>query len=289
MPVFDQGYQPYDGPRRPLKSRWFPLWREEVRPFLQKRVFILLCVMAILPWIVFGVGLSILKTQTGDLPIGEFAKQLPSVDEAWVAKLLTNGWSTFLTVILCIWMGAGLVARDRKERTLEVFLGRALGPGQYLWAKGAALGLFLLLFTFVPVLVLVVFHVGLSGDVAFLWQHAQILWGTLLYTLLGPCVVVLSVLALSSLSRSPRVVGLALVGAAFFGPAAAGILYGITKSSAAFLLAPVLELRALGYRCLGADPTPDLSLTHVTLYFLALAAISVVALWLRFKDREVIR
>lgn len=289
MPVFDQGYQPYDGPRRPLKSRWFPVWREEVRPFIEKRVFILLCVMALMPWIILGVGLSILKTQTGDLPIAELVSKFPNVDEAWVAKLLTNGPSTFLTVILCIWMGAGLVARDRKERTLEVFLGRALGPVQYLCAKGAALGLLLLLFTFVPVVMLVVFHVGLSGDVAFLWQHARVLWGAMLYTLLGPGTLVLAVLALSSLSRSPWITGMALVGVAFFGLAVAGILYGVTNSSAAFLLSPVLELRALAYRCLGADPTPDLSAMHVSLYFLALAAASVFVLWLRFKDREVIR
>jgi ABC-type transport system involved in multi-copper enzyme maturation permease subunit len=211
------------------------------------------------------------------------------MDEAWVAKLLTNYWNSFLLIIVCIWVGSGLVARDRKERTLEVFLGRALGPRQYLWAKGAALGSYLLLFTFVPTVVLVIFHVGLSGDTPFLWQHARVLWGTLLYTVLGPGTLVLVVMALSSLSRSPRVVGLALVGAAFFGPPAAGILFLITKSPLSWTLAVLVELQALGYHCLGADPPAEISAPHAAIYFVLLAAGSLVVLWLRFKDREVLR
>lgn len=290
MPVFEQGYQPYDGNRLPLKRRWIPIWRDEVEPFVRKRAFILLLVLALMPWLILGAGLSFLKTQAGDSPaFQEIVKALPAMDEAWVAKLLTNGWSNFLLVIVCVWVGAGLVARDRKERTLEVFLGRALGPAQYLWAKGAALGAYLLLFTFLPTVVLVIFHVGLSGDTAFLWEHARVLWGSLLYTVIGPGSVVLAVLALSSMSRSPRVVGLALVGAAFFGPAAAGILYAITKSPASFTLAALIELRALGYHCLGADPDVSISAPHAVLYFVVLAGASLLVLWLRFKDREVLR
>lgn len=290
MPVFEQGYQPYAGPRSPLKARWIPLWRDEVVPYVQKRAFILLLILALMPWLILGAGLSFAKTQFGDSAVfQEIVKALPAMDEAWVAKLLTNGWSNFLLVIVCVWVGSGLVARDRKERTLEVFLGRALGPAQYLWAKGAALGAYLLLFTFLPTVILVIFHVGLTGDVPFLWQHARILWGTLLYTAVGPGSIVLAVLALSSLSRSPRVVGLALVGAAFFGPAAAGILYAITKSPASWTVAALLELRALGYHCLGADPDMSISAPHAVLYFVALAAASLLVLWLRFKDREVLR
>jgi len=290
MPVFEQGYQPYDGPRGALSRRWIPLWRDEALPYARKRAFVLLIVMALLPWIVLGAGLSFLKSQVGDSPaFQEIVKNLPAMDEAWVAKLLTNYWNSFLLIIVCIWVGSGLVARDRKERTLEVFLGRALGPLQYLWAKGAALGMYLLLFTFVPVVVLVIFHVGLTGDVAFLWEHARILWGTLLYTLLGPGSLVLSVLALSSLSRSPRVVGLALVGAAFFGLGAAGVLYAIIKSQVAWMLAPLLELRALGHHCLGVESPIEISSLHSVLYFVALAAASLLVLWLRFKEREVLR
>jgi len=182
-----------------------------------------------------------------------------------------------------------LVARDRKEHTLEVFLGRALGPVQYLFAKGAALGVYLLLFTFVPVVVLVVFHVGLAGDISFLWLHSRVLWGTLLYTLLGPGTLVVFTLALSSLSRSPRVVGLALIGVLFFGPPASGILWAITKNPLAWTLGILVELKALGFHCLGVVPEPDISALHSGLYFLALLLCSLWVLYARFSKRGVLR
>ncbi len=290
MPIFDQGYQAYGGERRALGRRWIPVWREEAAPYLHKRAFLLLLVLALLPWLVFGAGLSFAKTQFGDSSaMQEFVKQLPPVDESWVAKLLTNGWDNFLLVIVSVWVGSGLVARDRKERTLEVFLGRALGPMQYLWAKGAALGAYLLLFTFVPVVVLVVFHVGLTGDTAFLWQHARVLWGTLLYTLLGPGTLVVTVLALSSLSRSPRIVGLALIGIMFFGLPASAILWAITRSPMAWTFSVLAELRALGYHCLGVAPEMEIPVLHSALYFLALLGASLGILYLRFSRREVLR
>ena len=145
MPVFDQGYQPYAGDRKGLHRRWIPLFREEVTPYLKKRLFILLLFIAFLPWLIAGIGNSLIQSQvTEGHPLYEFIKTFPKVDETWVAWLLTNWWNTFILVILCIWVGSGLVARDRKQRILEVYLGRAMGPIQYLWSKGAALGLFFL-------------------------------------------------------------------------------------------------------------------------------------------------
>lgn len=290
MPVFDQGYQMYAGPRRGLGRRWIPVWREEAAPYLRKRYFILLLIVAFLPWLFGGVGLSFLSSQASSLDWAkEIISKLPKMDEAWVAKLLTLGWSNFLLAIVCVWAGSGLVARDRKEHTIEVFLGRALGPAQYLFAKGAALGVYLLFFTFVPVVFLVAFHVGLTGDISFLWLHSRTLWGTLLYTILGPGALVVFTLALSSLSRSPRVVGLALIGVLFFGPPASGIMWAITKSPFAWTFGILIELKALGYHCLGVAPDPEISALHSTLYFLALILFSLGILYVRFSKRGVLR
>ncbi|MEJ2420182.1 MAG: ABC transporter permease subunit, partial [Acidobacteriota bacterium] len=218
--------------------------------------------------------------------------RLPPMDEAWIAQLLSNGWTTFMLIIVSVWVGSGLVARDRKEQTLEVFLGRAIGPAQYLWAKAAALGVFLVGFTFVPTVIVVTFQVGLTGDVPFLWQHARILWGTLLYALLGIGSLVLFVLALSSLSRSPRIVGLALIGILFFGPAVSGILWAITHKSLVWYFSPIVELKALAFMCLGVHskgPLGHLGDFHVAVFFLLMVIVSLAVLALRFYRRGVLR
>jgi ABC-type transport system involved in multi-copper enzyme maturation permease subunit len=291
MPVFEQGYQSYDGTRHPLKVRWWPLFREEVVPFLKRRIFIFLLILGALPWTV-AIAFTFLHTQLGD---SESARQLvgklPQVDEDLFSAFLSNFYNLFLLLLVVIWVGSGLIARDRKEGTLEVILGRAVSPLQYLWAKGAALGAFLLIFSLVPVFIVVVFQVGLTGDIAWLWEHARVLWGTLLYTLVGPGSLVLFILALSSLGRSPRLVGLTLFGVAFVGPIACGILYAITKSYWAWFPSLLNQLKALSHHCLGAshEESTAIPLPITLTFFILLSAGSVLLLTWRFSRKGVLR
>lgn len=291
MPVFEQGYETYGGTRRPLAARWWPLFREEALPFVKRRLFIFLLVIALIPW-GWGVLLTFFHTQLGDSEsVKSFVNNLPQVDETLFAVLLTNFYNLFLLLLVAIWVGSGLVARDRKEGTLEVFLGRAVSPLQYLWAKGAALGVFMLLFSLLPTIVLVVFQVGLTGDPGWLWEHSRVLWGTLLYTIVGPGTLVLVMLALSSLSRSPRMVGLTFFGIAFLGPIFCGILYGITRSPLAWFPSVMTQLKILAYRCLGAELEEHFAL-HPALtvaFFLLLILGSLGVLAWRFKNRGVLR
>ncbi len=292
MPVYEQGYEAYEGRRNSLGSRWKPLFREEILPYFNKRRFVFLLVLALLPWL-YGVALTFLHTQLGDADWAkDLVTKLPVVDETLVAKLLTNGYDLFLLFIVAIWVGSGLVARDRKDMTLDVFLGRAVTSVQYLWAKGAALGVFLLLFSFLPTLILVIFQVGLTGQAGWLLDHVRVLWGTLLYTAIGPGALVLFMLALSSMARSPRVVGLAFIALVFFGDMACGVVYAITKVSAVWFFSLSRELTALASLCLGAPPpfaSADLHPALVALFFAGLATASLAVLWARFSRRGVLR
>ena len=291
MPVYERGYEPYAGPRTPLSRRWWPLFREEILPFLKKRRFVFLIFLALIPWF-YGIALTFLHTQLGDADWArELVGKLPHVDEKLVATLASNGYDLFILFIVAIWVGAGLVARDRKDRTLDVFLGRAVGPLQYLWAKGAALAAFFLIFSLLPTVVLVIFQVGLTGDVGWLFAHSRVLWGTLLYALVGPGVLVLFILALSSLARSPRLVGLAFLGFAFLGPPVCAVMWAITKAKVVFFPALSIELRALAFACLGAAPDhgPQLPLWMPVLFFLLMACASLLVLWARFARRGVLR
>ena len=291
MPVYEQGYEDYSGPRKSLKWRWIPLFRDELTPFLKKRRFIVLLLMALAPWL-YGIALTFLHTQLGEgSGMKEFIAQLPVVDEKLFATLLSNGWDLFLLFIVVIWVGSGLVARDRRDKTLEVFLSRALSPVQYLWAKGLTLGVFLMVFSLLPALVLVIFQVGLTGDPWWLVSHFRVIWGTLLYAILANGSVVLFVLALSSLSRSPRTVGLLFIGIIFLGDVGCGILYLITKNPTVWFFSTAKEMSILADRCLGA-PVPAhlaIGLPMSILFFLLMAGGGAAILALRFSRRRVLR
>jgi ABC-type transport system involved in multi-copper enzyme maturation permease subunit len=291
MPVYEQGYETYAGERRPLGRRWMPLFREEILPYFKKRRFVFLLFLAIIPWL-WGISLTFLHTQLGDAAWAkDLVGKLPQVDESLVASLLANGYDIFLLLIVVIWVGSGLVARDRKDRTLEVFLSRAVSPTGYLWAKASSLLAFLVIFSVVPVAVLVVFQVGLTGEVGWLWEHSRVIWGTLLYAFVGQGALTLFVLALSSLGRSPRAVGLSFIGIFFLSDVVCGILYGLTREPSAWFISLSKQLGLLASRCLGSEPPSHLAMApHLTvLFFALLAAGSVGILVQRFSRRGVLR
>ena len=90
MPIYDQGYETYTGERKALTVRWIPLWREEVLPYLKKRVFIFLLFLAVAPWF-YGIALTFLHTQLGDSDWAkDFVRQLPKVDEKLVSQLMST-------------------------------------------------------------------------------------------------------------------------------------------------------------------------------------------------------
>ena len=290
MPIYDQGYESYAGARTSRMSRWVPLLREEVLPYTKKRIFILVIMLTLAPWIILGIGPTFLRTQVGNAywpP--SMNSQLPPMNETLIARILTNEWSVLMLVIISVWVGSGLIARDRKERTMEVFLGRALGPAQYLWSKGAALGVFLLGTTLVPLIIVMIFQVGLTGDMSFLWHHIRIIWGTLLYSVGGLGAFILFILALSSLGENPRVVGLILVLILFFGPSVSSILWINTQKPIVWIFSPIDELRALASHCLGVKTIYPISSFHSVAFFGVLALLSLIILTLRFYRREILR
>ncbi|MFH0803291.1 MAG: hypothetical protein V2A78_13030 [bacterium] len=281
MPVYHQGYETYQGERLPLWWRWVPLWREEIAPFLNSRLFFFFMALAILPWALAAISQVLLHFKVmGNVPV---------FDEKVAAFLLANPWQDFMMAFLSIWVGSGLVARDRRDRTIEVFLGRALSPVQYLWAKGFSLAGFFLLFTLLPVWLMVLLHVGITGDFSFFIQHFRVLWGSLLYTVVGVGSLVLFVLALSSLSSSPRLTGLLLIGILFFGTTAGALLGALGNNPWVSIFGILLEMSALASHCLGADEMLKVSFSHSMIYFAVLTAASLGLLWWNFSRKRLLR
>lgn len=281
MPVYHQGYETYQGERLPLWWRWVPLWREEIAPFLNSRLFLIFMALAILPWTLVTASQVLLHFKV--------IANLPELDEKMAAFLLANPWQDFMMAFLSVWVGSGLVARDRRDKTLDVFLGRALSPLQYLWAKAFSLAGFFLLFTLLPVWLMVLLQVGITGDLSFFIQHFRIVWGSLLYTVVGVGSLVLFVLALSSLSSSPRLAGLLLIGILFFGTTAGALFGALGDNPWASVFGILLELSVLASHCLGVEGLFKISFSHSMIFFVGLTTASLGILWWNFSRRRLLQ
>src|SRR4029079_15888831 len=107
-----------------------------------------------------------------------------------------------------IYVGAGLIASDRRANALEIYLSKPLMRTEYIFGKAAILFAFLLFVTLVPALMLLVIQVLFAGSFAFLKKNLFLFPAITVAAALQVILATFTMLALSSLSKSARYVGI---------------------------------------------------------------------------------
>ena len=222
MPIHDQSYRRYAGLKAPLGRAWTVIAQAGIMTILRKRLFLGLLLFAWLPFIVRAVQIyvSIYYPQTAQL-LGPDAKLFRDFLE------LQNRFVFFIA----IFVGAGLIASDRRANALQIYLSKPLMRAEYIAGKAAVLFTFIMLVTWVPAILLLVLQVLFMGSFSFLRANLFLVPAVTVSAVLHALLVTLTMLALSSLSKSPRYVGILFAGILFFSKAVFGVMFAITGDS----------------------------------------------------------
>src|SRR5262249_12974999 len=137
----------------------------------------------------------------------------------------------FFVFVITIWIGSGLIANDRRANALQIYLSKPLMRTEYIAGKLAVLVTFLCLVTLVPAFFLLLLKIAFDGNFTFLKNNFFVVPAILVGSLLQVMLASFTMLALSSLSKSARFVGIMYVGITFFPTAMFGALYAITGTS----------------------------------------------------------
>jgi ABC-2 type transport system permease protein len=221
-PVHDQTYRRYQGQRQPLGRGWTVIASQGLRSLIGRKVFLGLLLVAWLPFLVRTVQIYAVTMypQTRQvLPVN--AKMFESFVEG-------QGLFTFF---ITIYVGAGLIANDRRANALQIYLSKPLLRIEYVAGKLAILLTALLAVTLVPSLLLVAMQVVLSGSLDFLRENPAVIPAVTLTSLIRAIVASATMLALSSISKSTRYVAVMYAGVMFFAEAMYGVLSFITGST----------------------------------------------------------
>jgi len=235
MPIHDQGYRRYGGGKARGQG-WIVIARAGIRTFLGKKAFLGLLLLAWFPFFVRAVQIyaSANLPQAAFLtPTSETFRQFLSQQEIFVF---------FITV----YVGAGLIANDRRANALQIYLSKPLTRTEYIVGKLAVLATFLLLVTWVPAIVLLIVQIAFAGNFAFFRNNAFLFPAITLFACIQVSVVAITMLALSSLSNSSRYVGILYSAVIFFSQAIYGVLYLVTHSSALSWISVPANLTQLG-------------------------------------------
>jgi ABC-2 type transport system permease protein len=237
MPIYDQGYRRYEA-RGPLRqARFWPITREALRLVLVKRWFLALLTAGFIPFVVRVVQIYIV-TQYPQ------ADRVLPIDGRLFGEFLNQ--QIGFTILLSIFGGAGLIANDLRTGAILVYLSRPLTRRDYVLGKlGVTLGLNLAV-TLVPGLLLYAIALGLAPELFMKWSLAWIPPAVVAHAFLISLTVSLLTLAVSALSRSARVAGLALAGIIVGLEIIRGVLGAITDRPEAHALSIQNDLRVVG-------------------------------------------
>ena len=141
------------------------------------------------------------------------------------------GQQDFFVFLVTIYVGAGLIANDRRANALQIYLSKPLTRTEYIFGKAAILFAFLLFVTLVPALLLLVLQVLFTGSFEFLRKNLFLFPAITVATILQAILSTFTMLALSSLSKSSRYVGILYAGILFFTKAIYGVMLLITGST----------------------------------------------------------
>ena len=225
MPIHDQGYRRYLGTRTPRGRAWAVITAAGLRTFFGKRAFLALLLLSWLPFVVRAVQFYLAANLPANIP--QVALLAPSAET--FRQFL--GFQDFFVFFVTIYVGAGLIANDRRANALQIYLSKPLTRAEYVLGKMAILMACLLMVTWLPAIVLLLVQVSFAGSFTFLKSHLYLFPAITLFSFVEATMVSAAMLALSSLSNNSRFVGIMYAGLIFFSDALYGVLRAVTGES----------------------------------------------------------
>jgi ABC-2 type transport system permease protein len=220
-PIHDQSYRHYGGGRAMPGRSWTVIAWAGIKTMIRKRAFLGLLLFALAPFLVRAVQMWI----SSNYPQAAILNPTPETFRQFLEQ------QDFFVFIITVYVGAGLIANDRRANALQIYLSKPLMRSEYILGKLAVLFTFLALVTFLPAMLLLWLKVMFDGNFTFLRSNLFLIPAITVGSLLQVVLASFTMLALSSLSKSARYVGILYVGITFFTSAIYGVLYMITGSS----------------------------------------------------------
>ena len=278
MPIHDQSYRRYAGPRREPGGAWLVIAAAGIRALLARKLFLAVMLAA---WGQFFVRAVTFYLSANFPSLNVLA---PSVETFRQFFEMQEIFVLFVTV----YVGSGLIANDRRSNALQIYLSKPLGRAEYVAGKLGILGFFLLLVTLAPALALLLLEVMFSASLAFLGEHPFLVPAVTLYALVEVALASFTMLALSSLSTSARYAAVLYAGAIFFTAAVFAILRGATRSSMLAWLSVRANLDQIGDVVFRLPPRFESPWLLSVLVVVLLIGLSIVVLERRVRGVEVV-
>jgi ABC-2 type transport system permease protein len=189
---------------------------------------------------------------------------------------------------ITMYVGAGLIANDRRANALQIYLSKPLTRVDYVVGKLTTLLAFLIAVTWLPGILLLFMQMMFAGNLTFVKANLFLIPAITAYAAVAVTVASFTMLALSSLSKSRRFVAVMYAGLIFFTAAMYQALRGITGSRAWLFISPGDVLDVIADRIFRSSGESPIQFSVALLVVAVLLAASVVVLERRVRGVEVV-
>ena len=277
MPIYDQTYRPYRGSFEPHTMRWWTIAKAGLKHYMSRKLFLLFLFIATIPAIVRGVliWLSHQAAMTG----------FQIIDASFYRGYLT--WQGPFLLLICIWPGAILIARDLKSNAIQLYLCRPLTRRDYVIGKFAIIAGIGTLLLPVPGLLLFLMEIGLSDNMDFVVNNYWLPLSILGYSAVVIAGAGLLALAASSMTKSGRYAGLLFFAIVFVSQMIGTVLRLITGNQAFIVLSLPEMVNQTGSLFFGGFGEQVYVIPSLMMYA-ALIALSLWVLKRRVKAVEIV-
>ena len=281
MPIYEQSYRRYEA-RGPLSTvRFWPITREGLRLVLVRRAFLGLLALSWLPFLVRVIQVYVVTR------FPEANRVLP-IDGRLFGEFL--GQQLTFNILLTIFGGSGLIANDLRTGAILVYLSRPLTLRDYVLGKVCTLLALNLSVTLVPALLLYAIALALAPEQFLKWDLAWIAPAAVALSFIISLVLSLVGLAISSLSRSARVAGIAFVGMLLGLNIASTVIRALFDRPEAALLSLSTNLKAVGNAMFGVvDRALTLHVAYPAGLLLLVSVGCLLVLRSRVRAVEIVR
>src|SRR5688572_8682495 len=259
MPIFDQGYQHWQGT---LHSRYWTWWAIARRGALQaskNRFTRLVLIGSLMPSLALATilalwGLVEQQASWADLFLKTFG--LPETIFSDPARLRNLVWTFafhyfsifefMAAMILVLLAGPELISQDLRFNAIPLYFSKPLRRLDYFIGKLGVIGLLLSVIVFAPLILAYILGVAFSLDVNVVKDTFPVLLGGLAY---GAVIVVSAgtlMLAVSSVSRNTRTVGAIWVGVILVSNAISFNTYRATRNEKTLAISYPANLMRVG-------------------------------------------
>ena len=195
--------------------------------------------------------------------------------------------------LLSLIVGSGLIADDRRDNTIPLYLSKPLTAGEYILGKFAVLAVFILGITAAPINLLFSFEVLIHGGWEFLKEYWWLPLSITAYSLLVTGLCGAAMLMASSLVTKGSLAGVVAIGLYIGHNAVAGMFSEATSSTKALVFSLHYDLMRAGFWLFDLPIEKQMprgvSGPAAALMILAVTVVCLAVVWWRVRPVEVVK